>query len=94
MKKRKIPTKLEIDVHRDTGGAIEYRTMMYGAVYPHFNQKPKSPNYKGKCTITINDQEIELELAMWKTDYGYSMNGTYINFVEPLSVLKQKRKYE
>ena len=89
MKKIRKPTKIEIDVHQETGGQVNYEQMLYGSAYPHYDRNPKAPAYKGKCTFVIKGQEIELDLAIWKRDYGLSLTGTRIH----LSEGKGKREY-
>ena len=89
------PTQLDMDVHSQTGGTVEYLNVLYGSAYPFNNGNPKAPNYKGKCTLKIDTgQEIEVELAVWNRDYGLSVQGTQIRLVDALPTKKQKREYE
>ena len=92
--KRKTPSKLEQQVHVETGGRIDYDKIFYGAVYPNQSFNPKAPAFIGKCTLTLNGQETELEVAIWKRDYGLSLQGTLITLVDGLPTAKQKREYE
>ena len=88
------PTEIEIKVHSETGGTVEYMNVLYGSVYPFYHRNPKAPNYKGKCTLELDGREIELELAIWNRDYGLSLNGTLIRLVDTVPTKKQKREYD
>jgi hypothetical protein len=90
MKKTKIPTRTEIQVHSETGGEVEYVKVIYGAVYPNNNGNSKAPAFKGKCTLEINNKQIEIDLAIWEQDYGLSLQGTLIRLLEG----NRKSQYE
>ena len=92
--KNKKPTRLEIEVHSETGGAVDYLNVLYGSAYPFNNGNPKAPNYKGKCTLKLDGKEIEIELAVWNRDYGLSVQGTQITLVDNVPTKKQRRDYE
>ena len=82
MQKTKIPTRTEIQIHSETGGEVEYVKVLYGAVYPNPNGNVKAPTFKGKCTLEINNKQIEIDLAIWEQDYGLSIQGTLIRLLE------------
>ena len=90
MKKTKIPTRTEIQIHAETGGEVEYVKVLYGAVYPNINGNVKAPAFKGKCTLEINNKQIEIDLAIWEQEYGLSLQGTLIRLLEG----KGKSQYE
>ena len=93
--KRKTPSKLEQQVHIETGGSVEREKLMYGSAYPkQVYSNLKAPKYVGKCTLQLNNQDIELELAIWERDYGLSLQGTLIKLVDSIPTGKQKRDYE